>query len=191
MSKVADRLPWYDFSRLWSFNGYYNMVLGARGTGKTFGAKIKGIKDAINRGHEFIYLRRYKDEIKFAKDGFFADVVAENMFPGIDFKVDGNKGYWDYANHSNGEPKKDRDRDWKPCVHFFALSVGGQIKSQSFPNVKLIIYDEFIIEKGDRKSTRLNSSHVSNSYAVFCLKKKIYSHTIHYRNTITFDILQF
>src|SRR5207249_10795226 len=27
-------------------------------------------------------------------------------------------------------------------------------------------------ELGDRKSTRLNSSHVSISYAVFCLKKK-------------------
>src|SRR3712207_7335481 len=26
---------------------------------------------------------------------------------------------------------------------------------------------------GDRKSTRLNSSHANNSYAVFCLKKKI------------------
>src|SRR5699024_12680965 len=26
---------------------------------------------------------------------------------------------------------------------------------------------------GDRKSTRLNSSHVSSSYAVFCLEKKI------------------
>src|SRR5690625_6782946 len=26
--------------------------------------------------------------------------------------------------------------------------------------------------RGDRKSTRLNSSHVANSYAVFCLKKK-------------------
>src|SRR5207253_6441329 len=26
--------------------------------------------------------------------------------------------------------------------------------------------------KGDRKSTRLNSSHVAISYAVFCLKKK-------------------
>src|SRR5438874_9160278 len=25
----------------------------------------------------------------------------------------------------------------------------------------------------DRKSTRLNSSHVENSYAVFCLKKKL------------------
>src|SRR5699024_11908709 len=28
------------------------------------------------------------------------------------------------------------------------------------------------IRPGDRKSTRLNSSHVSISYAVFCLKKK-------------------
>src|SRR5439155_27283635 len=27
-------------------------------------------------------------------------------------------------------------------------------------------------ENGDRKSTRLNSSHVAISYAVFCLKKK-------------------
>src|SRR5690625_6723408 len=29
------------------------------------------------------------------------------------------------------------------------------------------------IKKEDRKSTRLNSSHVAISYAVFCLKKKI------------------
>src|SRR5215510_16141009 len=30
--------------------------------------------------------------------------------------------------------------------------------------------------RGDRKSTRLNSSHVASSYAVFCLKKKKTSH---------------
>src|SRR5690625_8050232 len=29
-----------------------------------------------------------------------------------------------------------------------------------------------VAEKTDRKSTRLNSSHVAISYAVFCLKKK-------------------
>src|SRR5690625_5639648 len=28
------------------------------------------------------------------------------------------------------------------------------------------------VHQGDRKSTRLNSSHVAISYAVFCLKKK-------------------
>src|SRR5699024_12691555 len=32
--------------------------------------------------------------------------------------------------------------------------------------------DEHCIDCTDRKSTRLNSSHVSISYAVFCLKKK-------------------
>src|SRR5438067_3267927 len=32
---------------------------------------------------------------------------------------------------------------------------------------------------GDRKSTRLNSSHVSISYAVFCLKKKKIKYNVH------------
>src|SRR5690625_7099662 len=32
---------------------------------------------------------------------------------------------------------------------------------------------ELSIDREDRKSTRLNSSHVAISYAVFCLKKKI------------------
>src|SRR5690606_40750119 len=32
----------------------------------------------------------------------------------------------------------------------------------------------FMVFALDRKSTRLNSSHVKISYAVFCLKKKIY-----------------
>src|SRR5690606_41799576 len=30
----------------------------------------------------------------------------------------------------------------------------------------------YLVPAGDRKSTRLNSSHVKISYAVFCLKKK-------------------
>src|SRR5699024_10989376 len=33
-------------------------------------------------------------------------------------------------------------------------------------------YNRMLLDKADRKSTRLNSSHVSISYAVFCLKKK-------------------
>src|SRR5438477_9545992 len=32
--------------------------------------------------------------------------------------------------------------------------------------------------RGDRKSTRLNSSHMSISYAVFCLKKKNNQHLL-------------
>src|SRR3989442_14326264 len=37
-----------------------------------------------------------------------------------------------------------------------------------------------VVPKGrDRKSTRLNSSHVRISYAVFCLKKKKNKHSTH------------
>src|SRR3712207_7355120 len=32
--------------------------------------------------------------------------------------------------------------------------------------------DDVVARRGDRKSTRLNSSHANISYAVFCLKKK-------------------
>src|SRR5207302_6979195 len=43
--------------------------------------------------------------------------------------------------------------------------------------VFLVGDEEDEIEKRDRKSTRLNSSHVKISYAVFRLKKKIKSHS--------------
>src|SRR3712207_7584621 len=35
-----------------------------------------------------------------------------------------------------------------------------------------VVLTAFLVQKGDRKSTRLNSSHANISYAVFCLKKK-------------------
>src|SRR5438874_7248370 len=44
---------------------------------------------------------------------------------------------------------------------------------QSFDDVLVdLIFDELGTDAEDRKSTRLNSSHVEISYAVFCLKKK-------------------
>src|SRR2546426_12034415 len=45
------------------------------------------------------------------------------------------------------------------------------------PAKHLIAFE--LLQKGDRKSTRLNSSHLVISYAVFCLKKKkkIYNST--------------
>src|SRR5438045_7936897 len=41
---------------------------------------------------------------------------------------------------------------------------------------------------GDRKSTRLNSSHLGISYAVFCLKKKIDMH--HFRQSLALPYLE-
>src|SRR5207249_10580778 len=53
-----------------------------------------------------------------------------------------------------------------------ALLRGGDVEvdaeAGAVPDVDEAVFDDWV----DRKSTRLNSSHVSISYAVFCLKKK-------------------
>src|SRR5689334_25436732 len=48
-------------------------------------------------------------------------------------------------------------------------SEGGGVEHLEYRNGRIVGAVE---QSGDRKSTRLNSSHSSISYAVFCLKKK-------------------
>src|SRR5205814_5545198 len=70
-----------------------------------------------------------------------------------------------------------------PTTEIYTLSLHDALpicKSGNFPATVLGKADvfymsqffEFLAEPPDRKSTRLNSSHLGISYAVFCLKKK-------------------
>src|SRR5256885_7834179 len=43
---------------------------------------------------------------------------------------------------------------------------------QLIVNASASVFNEIVLRAADRKSTRLNSSHLVISYAVFCLKKK-------------------
>src|SRR5690606_14849425 len=57
----------------------------------------------------------------------------------------------------------------KQAQHEFGCFLGSQV-------ARVVTLHQFVVETlsfKDRKSTRLNSSHVKISYAVFCLKKKI------------------
>src|SRR4051812_49922110 len=51
-------------------------------------------------------------------------------------------------------------------VELLAIGIGHDV-TRYYRRARLDVLDQ------DRKSTRLNSSHMSISYAVFCLKKKI------------------
>src|SRR5690242_21071956 len=56
---------------------------------------------------------------------------------------------------------------------FRSLSLGRALGEEDDPAVQVRALDaRAAAVHGDRKSTRLNSSHMSISYAVFCLKKK-------------------
>src|SRR3712207_7514593 len=57
-----------------------------------------------------------------------------------------------------------------PGCHVWARPVGClDMSDEKGPDFKILC-----VAVGDRKSTRLNSSHANTSYAVFCLKKNIY-----------------
>src|SRR5690625_571654 len=64
---------------------------------------------------------------------------------------------------------KDKEKfsaeNWVSQIHPLALYFTNEFGSE------VAIFENMI--RGDRKSTRLNSSHVAISYAVCCLKKKI------------------
>src|SRR5207253_5096095 len=54
----------------------------------------------------------------------------------------------------------------------FCLERGGEDRVVLQRLCKFLHSDTRVMDQRDRKSTRLNSSHVAISYAVFCLKKK-------------------
>src|SRR5690625_6895538 len=58
-------------------------------------------------------------------------------------------------------------------VDGYVYTVGTTAKEFALQSIsKPLTYGLALSDVGDRKSTRLNSSHVAISYAVFCLKKK-------------------
>lgn len=135
-------LRYYNYDKLYSYNATYNFLVGGRGLGKTYGAKKKVLNAAITKSEQFIYLRRYKTELATARSTFFADI--EHEFPNYDFKVNGPLAL--FAPVSTRSEKK---REWFTMGYFIALSTSQMQKSVAFPKVKTIIYDEFIIERGN------------------------------------------
>lgn len=131
---------YYNIDALLSRNGVINMVVGPRGNGKTYAAKRLVIKRGVERGDEFIYLRRYNTELR-SVDNWFSDIAHE--FPDYEFRVTGKRA--EYKLKADIDDKKAK---WTTIGYFVPLSKGQQFKSVPFPNVKWIVFDEFIIERG-------------------------------------------
>ncbi len=124
------QLEYYNPQPLFSYNALFNFVLDVRGRGKTYSlAKRKPIDDFIKNGEQFIYLRRYKEELKDIST-FFADI--EMRYPNHHLHVKGRTFYCD-------------DKVMGYAVN---LSTANMKKSVAYPQVTKIIYDEFILEKG-------------------------------------------
>jgi hypothetical protein len=126
--KIMDKTLYYSPNKMLSYNRILNFVIGARGIGKSYAWKVHPIKRFLKYGEQFIYLRRYKPELKKVNQYF--DNVKEE-FPGIELKVKGREFY------VNG----------KLAGWAIPLSSWQSEKSNAYPNVSTIIFDEFLREK--------------------------------------------
>ena len=120
---------YWDIGKTLSYNCLFNFIVGARGVGKTYGCKEWAIKDFIKNRNQFVYVRRYKEELKKI-DKFFEDI--KTMFPDHNFKVN----------------KPNLYMDGELIGTSIALSTAKIEKSTPFPRVNKIIFDEFILDKG-------------------------------------------
>lgn len=151
---MSKKLSYYDYGPVLSRNAVINMVMGARGLGKTYGAKKIVIKDFISHGNQFIYLRRYKEEQR-SKFTFFSDIAHE--FPEWEFRVNGNEAQM--------KPVGGDRKEWGTCGYFNVLSTSQQNKSTAYPLVRTIIFDEFIIEKGSVRYLPNEVNYLLNFYS--------------------------
>ncbi len=122
---------WYDINQTLSYNCLFNFVIGNRGCGKTYGAKKRAIKQFLDKGHQFVYLRRYNDELLETAPTYFDDIIANNEFPDIHIEYSG--GIY-YIND-------------QIAGYSMALTKAKSYKSIAYPLVYFIIFDEFLIEE--------------------------------------------
>ena len=119
----------WDIYKTISYNCLFNFIIGNRGGGKTFGFKSYAIKDFIKHKKQFVYLRRYKEELKDIAT-FWNDISGE------------------YADHKFSVRGKELLIDNEVAGWAMCLSTAKIKKSNSYPNVNKICYDEFILDKG-------------------------------------------
>lgn len=127
MSKI-----WYDYNKILTYsNAMLYFIIGERGVGKSYGAKKMVINKFKKHNKKFVYLRRYKTELKESVPTYFDDINLNNEYE-VELKTNNNKFYY-------GK---------KLMGYAFPLSTANILKSSTFADVDTIIFDEFIIDKG-------------------------------------------
>ena len=119
-----------DYNKIYSYNKTVIIIIGGRGIGKSYGAKERVIDNFKKRDEEFIYLRRYKQELKKTAKTFFNDISKNDKYKNDNFKYDGSKFYCN-----------DKIFGYSETLNTSLIN-----KGISYPNVTTIIFDEFLID---------------------------------------------
>lgn len=135
----------YPWARTFSYNADVTMVISVRDRGKTFGIRMAAMDDAIKRGHRFVEVVRYKNELPEVIAGYFDKLAMLDKFSSYEFRTEGRKGF--YRPKANDTSKKSKE-PWIPLCYFIALSEAQNAKKRTYVDVRYIIFDEALIEPG-------------------------------------------
>lgn len=119
----------------------FNLINGERSIGKSYTVEGFFLERALQKGEEFIYLVRTQDEKKkgvFEKA--FSKVIAQE-FPKDNIETTTEEMELKIEDE-NGDPV-----ETKTLGYCLALSEAVKIKKRSFPNVKWLMFDEYMLEE--------------------------------------------
>lgn len=128
---MKDKNIYYNYNRVMSYNAFLNFIIGERGVGKSYGIKAWALEHYLKTGKKFIYLRRFDTELKklYKDDKFFKDIKLNERFSKYNLTCRNGIFYI----------------DGKVCGYGIPLTKSSTYKSDPFPDVDLIIFDEFLI----------------------------------------------
>ena len=125
---------YYNYDKLFSYDFLIAFVIGERGVGKSFNAKLAMLTKFIRTGEQFIYIRRYKTELDTALATFWDDLQGNGYFDDLHLTVKKSKMLTELQ------------CDGAVCGYAVPLSTANILKSTAFPNVSTIIFDEFLLD---------------------------------------------
>lgn len=121
-----------------------NMIIGARGLGKTYGVRKYFIEDYIRNGYCFVEVARYREECDDVARNYFDRIVNDDIFHDWLFRTTTKTA--EIARKPQDEKSKP---EWKICGYFIPLSLQQQKKKSTYVNVRNICMDEIIIDNND------------------------------------------
>lgn len=136
---------YYDITNVLSTKAQYIMLLGQRANGKSYQVKKTVIEDAFKNGRKFVYLRRYRSDIKQnACESYFLDMPVEKLTNGQYQGITAYQGHFYFYNVDEETGKVIKGMD---IGEYNALNEDERYKSHVYENVRNIIYEEFITDK--------------------------------------------
>lgn len=135
----------YSLDNMKKTNAQYRMLLGEKSNGKSYAVKSDAIEEAYKKEHKFVYMRRYREDLKTADiDAYFSDAPVSDITNHEYDRIKADRGYIYLANY---DEETDRIIKGKCIGRAVYLSGYEHFASQAFPDTYTIIYEEFITQR--------------------------------------------